>query len=110
MLVLRGAETGSGDFNPSRRAFLTGNTGESREQHISSLLVHAQPGRMKDIRAAIEAIPGTEIHAASAAGKLIVTLETEGTGAVSEALAAISGLPGVLSAALVFHQFEQDGM
>jgi len=76
------------------------------EIHISSLLVHVQQRCLAGVQAAIREIPGAEIHGASPAGKLIVTLETDGTGGVSDALATINALEGVLSAALVFHQFE----
>ncbi len=77
-----------------------------REVHISSLLVHARPEQAVAVNAAIGAIAGAEVHAASPEGKLIVTLENSGTGEVSEALATINGLEGVLSAVLVYHQFE----
>jgi periplasmic nitrate reductase NapD len=77
-----------------------------REHHISSLLVHARPDRAAAAQAAIGAIDGAEIHAVSPAGKLIVTLENSGTGAISDALSAINSIDGVLSAVLVYHQFE----
>lgn len=76
------------------------------EVHISSLLIHARPDRAEDVEECIRGIRGAEIHAVSPEGKLIVTLESGGTGEVSEALAVINGLDGVLSAALVYHQFE----
>jgi periplasmic nitrate reductase NapD len=78
----------------------------SPELHISSLLVHAWPDRAAAVNAAIGDIAGAEIHAASPEGKLIVTLECGGTGAISDALATINSLDGVLSAVLVYHQFE----
>jgi periplasmic nitrate reductase NapD len=80
----------------------------SREVHISSLLVHARPDFAAAVNAAIGAIAGAEIHAASPQGKLIVTLENGGTGEVSDALATINSLEGVLSAVLVYHQFEPE--
>ena len=78
----------------------------SAEEHISSLLVHVRPDCAAAVDKAIRGIGGAEIHAVSPEGKLVVTLETDGTGAVSDALATINGLDGVLSAVLVFHQFE----
>jgi len=78
------------------------------EIHISSLLVHARPDQAAAIDAAIRAMDGAEVHAVSPEGKLIVTLETSGTGAISERLSAINSLSGVLSAALVYHQFEPE--
>jgi periplasmic nitrate reductase NapD len=80
------------------------------EQHISSLLVHARPDRTAAIDAAISGIAGAEIHGVSPEGKLIVTLETDGTGPISDALSAISSMDGVLAATLVFHYFDTDSI
>ena len=45
------------------------------ELHIASMVVHATPHRLPDVRQAILAIAGAEIHGASDTGKLVVTLE-----------------------------------
>lgn len=72
------------------------------ELHIASLVVHAAPPRLEPIASAIAALPGAVVHAASAAGKLVVTLEAPTSDGMSERVAAIQGLDGVLSAALVY--------
>lgn len=77
--------------------------------NICGVLVHAVPGRVEGVAAALEGLPGVELHARADAGRLIVTVEdTEGASAV-DGLAKIHGLPGVVSAALVYHHFEPDG-
>jgi nitrate reductase NapD len=52
-------------------------------------------------------MPGVEIHANSG-GKLVVTLETESEADIVTRMNEMSFLPGVLSAALVFHHFETE--
>ena len=79
---------------------------EDAEIHVSSLVVHARPETLDDVRDALRAMPGVEIHGENAAGKIVITLETRTEHEVVQRLGAISELPGVLSAALVYHHFE----
>ena len=81
-----------------------GGTG-ALEIHITSLVVQARPAAVGAVRAAIEQLAGAEVHAATADGRLIVTIEAAGP-ASSACLARIGGLAGVVSTALVFHQIE----
>jgi nitrate reductase NapD len=95
-----------------RRAFLLGQlrAEESEapvEHHISSLVVHALPAAAAAVCDALAALDGVEIHARDPSGKLILTLETTDDATIVERLNAIYGISGVLSAALVFHHFEQ---
>lgn len=77
----------------------------AEELHISSLIVHGRPADLADIRAAVAAMCGVEVHAAEA-GKIIVTLETANEQEIIDRITTISLLDGVLSAVLVFHQVE----
>jgi nitrate reductase NapD len=95
-----------------RRAFLLGRlqteaSEPSGEHHISSLVVHALPGMLDQVSAALTGLEGVEIHARDPNGKLILTLETADDATIVERLNDIHGIRGVLSAALVFHHFEQ---
>jgi periplasmic nitrate reductase NapD len=93
---------------PSRRDVLTARTGEaSNEAHVSSLVLHVRPENLTDVRAALDSMPGVEVPA-EAGGKLIVTLETSSEGQIVARMNGISALPGVLSAALVFHHVETE--
>lgn len=76
------------------------------ELHIAGIVVHAKAERLDRVRLAIGAIPGAEIHAATAQGKLVVTLEGAHTGEVAAQLSAIHALPGVYGAALVYQHHE----
>lgn len=72
---------------------------------MSSLVVHVRPEGAAAARASLCAMPGVEIHA-ERNGKLVVTLETESEAEIVTRLNEISLLDGVMSAALVFHQYE----
>jgi nitrate reductase NapD len=72
------------------------------ELHIASLVVHSTPRRLASVAQAITALPGAEVHASSANGKLVVTLEAPTADTVSQQVASIQHMDGVLSAALVY--------
>ncbi|MGE8639420.1 MAG: chaperone NapD [Achromobacter sp.] len=72
------------------------------ELHIASLVVHALPQRLPDVRAAILAVAGSEIHGASDTGKLVVTLEAPSTDDMMARISEIQRLDGVLASALVY--------
>ncbi len=78
----------------------------SEEFHISSLVVYGKVGMLKAISTAIVGLPGAEVHASDAAGKLIVTLETASESEISKRIDAIRALDGVFAASLVYHQVE----
>lgn len=72
------------------------------ELHIASMVVHAAPRRLADVRGAILAIAGAEIHGASDTGKLVVTLEAPSTEDMLARIAEIQRMDGVLASALVY--------
>ena len=77
------------------------------ELHITSCLVHARPDRLDRVRRDLAALEGVDVHGASAAGKIVVTVEAANEHGIVERLADMRDLPGVLSAVLVFHQIER---
>ncbi|KAG0921923.1 hypothetical protein G6F31_020117 [Rhizopus arrhizus] len=72
------------------------------ELHIASLVVHALPQRLPDVRAAVLAVAGSEIHGASDTGKLVVTLEAPSTDDMMARISEIQRRDGVLASALVY--------
>src|SRR6478736_1600473 len=72
------------------------------ELHISSLVVHSTPKRLQQAERVIAAIPGAQVHASSANGKIVVTLEASTLDEMSVKVAGIQHTEGVLSAALVY--------
>ncbi len=79
---------------------------EQQEVHISSMVVHALPAHLHHVKASIEQLPGTEIHAESDNGKLVVVLESSNQTFITDVIEKINDLDHVLSTALVYHQIE----
>ena len=69
---------------------------------IASILVQTRPERLDAAARAIEMLPGTQIYGRDPKGKLVVVIEAADTGSVGATLNAISSLPHVLTASLVF--------
>jgi len=91
-----------------RRNFINGRWVTERDAdeasvEIASILVQALPQRLDDAARAIEAIPGAQIYSRDPKGKLVIVIEASSVSAVGAALNAISAMPTVLTAALVFH-------
>ncbi|MCG9606043.1 chaperone NapD [Vibrio chagasii] len=76
------------------------------EVHISSLVVHVSPEHLNEIKAEIEQFDNAEIYGDSPEGKIIVVLETENQGFVTDTIESINNIKNVLGTALVYHQIE----
>ena len=74
--------------------------------HITSLLVHTQPGRTKDLAAHLGALKDVDIHTADESGKLVALMETRSLGRVTDLIDQINAMDGVVGATLVYHQIE----
>lgn len=74
--------------------------------NISGIVVHTSPDKIDMIRAQLEKIPGVEVHAASAEGKMVVTIEKSDDREATDVFEEISRIPGILSTAMVYHHFE----
>jgi nitrate reductase NapD len=80
---------------------------DQQELHISSMVVHARPEYLAEVKKSIEQLPGAEIHGESDNGKLVVVLETLNQGYITDVIEKINNFEHVLSTALVYHQIEQ---
>lgn len=76
--------------------------------NICGVLVHAHPDRGADVAAAIESLDGAELHETVPDGRMVVTVEDTEQNSAGDTVLALHRLPGVLSAALVYHHFEPD--
>jgi len=76
--------------------------------NITSIIVHAKPTELASVRSKFEQIPGVEIQAVTEDGKFIVIIETETDGESASTFDRINSTDGVMSVAMVFHQFESD--
>jgi nitrate reductase NapD len=98
-------------MTPHRRQFIRGQwipqTAESDTNRatpeIASVLVQARPERLDAVQSAIAAIAGAEIAQRDERGKLVVLLDSSGGARIGETLTALSLMPDVISATLVFH-------
>ncbi len=73
---------------------------------IASILVQARPTALAGIEAAITALAGCEIYARDSKGKLVVVADLPDAGVLGSTLNAITVLPDVYSASLVFHALD----
>jgi nitrate reductase NapD len=78
--------------------------------HVAGVVVHAAPSGVGGVAREIAAIAGARVHASSAAGKLVVTLEGSATDAIMSGLEEIRRLHGVLAAALVYQHAEREDL
>ena len=74
--------------------------------NISGVLVKAYPENISTIEKAISQIDGVEVHGNNEDGRIVVTVEQESANGISDTLVEIQDVPGVLSAAMIYHQFE----
>lgn len=74
--------------------------------NISSIIVYPGPGLAEAVRVRLVAQPGVEVHAVGEDGRMIITVEADGDGAMIAAFEAVNKTEGVLSAAMVYHQTE----
>lgn len=74
--------------------------------NISSLIVDVQPAHLLSAQVTLSAWPGIDVHAATPEGKLIVTIETDTDGETTDTFSRIAAVAGVMSVAMVYHQFE----
>lgn len=76
--------------------------------HIAGVVVQVRPEQCDTVGARVRAIPGVELHGVNPDGRLAVIVEGEHRGAVSDALFALHGLEGVLSASLIYEQSDYE--
>jgi nitrate reductase NapD len=77
-----------------------------KELHIAGIVVHARPERVQRVAEAIRGLSGADIHATSADGKLVVTLEAPSAREIAARMDEIQQLDAVLSASLVYQHIE----
>lgn len=70
--------------------------------NLASLVVHVRPEQSDSIAARLAELPGVEIHATTADGRLVVTVDHDDSQVAAETLTAIHETRGVISAAITF--------
>ncbi len=74
--------------------------------NICGVLIHCSPGTIDRIERDLAELPGVEVHQRAPGDRLIVTAEDAGGKTAADTILAIHRLPGVISAALTYHSFE----
>jgi len=77
--------------------------------NISGVVVRTFPRNIDNVWQTLEQLEGVEVHAANEDGRLVVTIERQGENDVADLLVHMQDVPGVLSASMVYHQFEDLG-
>lgn len=72
--------------------------------HIASLLIHIRPELLDAVKTNLRQLDGLELHQENPQGKLVVVLETTHERHILDRIDQINNLPGVLNAALVYHE------
>ena len=80
----------------------------TNQVHISSLIVHVHPDSLAETKARINSFDNAEVYGDSADGKIVVVLETESQGLITETIDTINQLTNVMSTVLVYHQIETE--
>ncbi|NVP58570.1 chaperone NapD [Mycoplana rhizolycopersici] len=73
--------------------------------HVSSAVILTSPATAGGVLEALAEVPNVEVHAAEQ-GKIIIVIEGRSSGEMGATLAAISGLPDVMAANMVFEHAE----
>ena len=74
--------------------------------NISGVLVKAYPEHIVTIEKILTTMNGVEVHGNNEDGRIVVTVEQASAGRISDTLVEIQDVPGVLSASMIYHQFE----
>ncbi|NNG13320.1 MAG: chaperone NapD [Halobacteria archaeon] len=76
--------------------------------NISGVLVRARPENINAVTSRLEALTGVEVHGANPDGRLVVTVEESGDRAMADTVVRMQDLPGVISASMIYHQYEEE--
>lgn len=76
--------------------------------NISSAILHIAPAGLDAACQALLDLPGVEIHARSDEGKVVITIEDSDTHSATEIYAALHGIAGVASVAMVYQYSDEE--
>jgi nitrate reductase NapD len=74
--------------------------------NISGVLVHAYPEKVTSVSRKLDEMQGIEVHASTDEGKIVVTVEQADDGSLADTVLNLQDMPGVLSASMIYHHFE----
>ena len=74
--------------------------------NISGVLVRAYPEHVQSVWNVLTQIEGVEVHGSNDDGRMVVTVEQDGARDMSNMIASMIDVPGVLETSMIYHQFE----
>jgi periplasmic nitrate reductase NapD len=66
------------------------------------VMIHARPDKQQQVEQALLEIKGVELHASSAQGKLVVTVESDDRFHVADTISRFKDIDGVLCASMIY--------
>ena len=75
--------------------------------NISGVMVRAYPEKIQAVEDILTSMEGVEVHGHNEDGRMVITVEQQSANNISDTLVQIQDVPGVLSAAMIYHQFEE---
>ena len=78
------------------------------EINICGVLVHARQQEAEKVREQLCALPGTEVHAVSDDGRLVVTVEDRGKYRCVDTITEFNDVEGVISTSLIYQYTDHD--
>ncbi len=76
----------------------------SESIHVSSLIIHVQPGHLAELQQWLESQSGVEVRGSDPAGKIVAVMESLGERPILEIIEQAEARPGTLNANLVYHE------
>ncbi|MES0326870.1 MAG: chaperone NapD [Gammaproteobacteria bacterium] len=75
--------------------------------NISGVLVRSYPENIQSVWQELTQIDGVEVHGSNDDGRMVVTVEQENAGLLSDMLGQMNDIHGVLSTSMIYHEFEE---
>jgi nitrate reductase NapD len=76
--------------------------------NISGVLVRSYPKNIQSVWDELDKMEGVEVHGSNDDGRMVVTVEQENAGQLSDMLVRMQDVHGVLSTSMIYHQFEEN--
>jgi nitrate reductase NapD len=80
----------------------------NQETNLCGVLVHARKAKADQVRERLCAMPGTEVHAVSEDGRLVVTVEDKGRYSCADTITRFYDVEGVISTSLIYQYTDND--
>ena len=76
--------------------------------NISGVVVRSRPEFSDQAVRSLTQLEGVEVHAVGDDGRMVVTIESDADGAMTESVIKMHDLPHVLSVSMIYHHFDDD--